>query len=526
MEIKRPKFICSKCGRDTDAPSGTERLKKQLCTDCYGKRDDKRQNQLNELSGSLWARYSKSVENYSIDVNTSTENERLINLLKQQIEIYSKSCETVLNPLMNSILINKVVHESNRQLIDISTIKELDLLPDDSINLILSCSDYFNLPKFIMCDSYRDTIINISNILAKCYKKLSEESYTVMVINDIILSGKYINFHGDLIKEAERNNFILWDIKIYDHSFSNNNDIGHTYIVILRKTKKFKRRSVDIKVDEVTFTIENNSVINRKTNPVHRLLVKSVEKYPDTRSDKQRLHGASYSMSFARQQIEAFSSENDIILDPFAGVGTTLDAAIELNRKSIGIEINEQFYKIESQEIQDKGKTGISKLILGDSNKVLDELVEDSINLVLTSPPYANLLKNIKGKFAYKWQEHSKLDPIENPRPYTDLPNDLGNMTYDESIAAMQNIMTKCYGLQKLGGYAIWVVKDFRYMDKKIPYINFHCDVIDIASRAGYTLWGIRIYDQTEFRPLVCLGYPSRNYYLNLGHSYILIFKK
>jgi hypothetical protein len=74
--------------------------------------------------------------------------------------------------------------------------------------------------------------------------------------------------------------------------------------------------------------------------------------------------------------------------------------------------------------------------------------------------------------------------------------------------------------------YAAWVVKDFRDLKGSIPYVNFHGDVIRIATEAGWTPWDIRIFDQTKFRPLVILGIPSRNFYLNIGHSYILIFKK
>ena len=69
------------------------------------------------------------------------------------------------------------------------------------------------------------------------------------------------------------------------------------------------------------------------------------------------------------------------------------------------------------------------------------------------------------------------------------------------------------------------MVKDFRALKEGIPYVNVHSDVIAQAQQAGFELWDIRIYNQTRFRPLVCLGFPSKNFYLNIGHSYLLVFR-
>ena len=49
--------------------------------------------------------------------------------------------------------------------------------------------------------------------------------------------------------------------------------------------------------------------------------------------------------------IKASSNEGDIVLDPFCGSGTTLDAAHQLNRKWIGIDINEDAMKIAYKRI-------------------------------------------------------------------------------------------------------------------------------------------------------------------------------
>ena len=43
--------------------------------------------------------------------------------------------------------------------------------------------------------------------------------------------------------------------------------------------------------------------------------------------------------------IEASTDEGMVILDPFMGTGSTIEAAIRTNRNYIGIEINKEFYK-------------------------------------------------------------------------------------------------------------------------------------------------------------------------------------
>jgi DNA modification methylase len=41
--------------------------------------------------------------------------------------------------------------------------------------------------------------------------------------------------------------------------------------------------------------------------------------------------------------IEQFTNKGELIIDPFAGVGTTLRSAKKLNRNSIGIELDSTF---------------------------------------------------------------------------------------------------------------------------------------------------------------------------------------
>lgn len=253
---------------------------------------------------------------------------------------------------------------------------------------------------------------------------------------------------------------------------------------------------------------------------------RSVEQYPDIRSEKQRTHGASFPESLARQQIEIYSRPGEVVLDPFVGVGTTLDACAELGREGIGIELNGRFVELAREDLEKRPGGEKQRLIQGDALR-LPELVEPgSVNMVLTSPPYASLLKKLTVDFADRWLEHNDLNIVSRPKPYSEDPTDLGNMEYGPFLEAVHQVMVATREALVPNSYSVWVVKDFRALKEGIPYVNLHGDIIRVAEKAGHQLWDIRIYDQTRFRPLVCLGYPSRNFYLNIGHSFLLIFKR
>lgn len=63
-------------------------------------------------------------------------------------------------------------------------------------------------------------------------------------------------------------------------------------------------------------------------------------------SDKIDGHPCVKSLDYARWLVHRFSDEGDIVLDPFAGSGTTLVACETLRRKWIGIELSEKYCEV------------------------------------------------------------------------------------------------------------------------------------------------------------------------------------
>ena len=63
-------------------------------------------------------------------------------------------------------------------------------------------------------------------------------------------------------------------------------------------------------------------------------------------TDKERYHPTQKPVKLIKMILEDFSNENDVVLDPFLGSGTTLRACKELNRIGLGFEIAPEYEKI------------------------------------------------------------------------------------------------------------------------------------------------------------------------------------
>ena len=89
-----------------------------------------------------------------------------------------------------------------------------------------------------------------------------------------------------------------------------------------------------------------------------------------------------FTEALAASVIGYASRPGELVLDPFAGYGTTLAVAERMERRAIGIELIPEHLAIARRRT-----TGAARLILGDARE-LSRLVHEPIDLVLTSPPY------------------------------------------------------------------------------------------------------------------------------------------
>jgi site-specific DNA-methyltransferase (adenine-specific) len=61
-------------------------------------------------------------------------------------------------------------------------------------------------------------------------------------------------------------------------------------------------------------------------------------------NESEKIHPTQKPIELLKKLIEIFTDEGDVVIDPCAGSGSTIVAALQLNRKGYGFEIKKDFY--------------------------------------------------------------------------------------------------------------------------------------------------------------------------------------
>ena len=256
------------------------------------------------------------------------------------------------------------------------------------------------------------------------------------------------------------------------------------------------------------------------------------------RSKRHLDHGATFPEKLCDRLIAMYSKIGDNVLDPFLGTGTTVLSAIKNKRNGIGIELTDRFFSVAENTIKtelsstqmtfwdDSKSMGKYKLIKGDCAEKLKLIHDNTIQLTITSPPYADLIhKVLEDRSTTHKNSRFVLDNNATTNLYSNDPRDLGNMPMDIYIERVEIIMRELFRVTKNGGYNAWVVKDFRDTKHGIPYVDLHTRIATAGEKVGFLYHDLIIWDQNAHRKLVLLGYPS-TFYVNQNHSYIVIMRK
>jgi len=279
-----------------------------------------------------------------------------------------------------------VYQDSNHKIIQGDTLQVLQSIPSESVDLIFADPPY-NIGKDF--NGLKDQL-NEDDFLSWCYLWL-EECYRVLKKNGTMYLMNSTENMPFLDIWCRQKFFIksriIWS---YDSSgVQAKKFFGSLYEPILMMVKnkdKYTFNTHDILVEAKTGA-QRNLIDYRKNPPQPYNNYKvpgNVWIFPRVRfkMEEYENHPTQKPEALLKRIIKASSNEGDLILDPFSGSFTTGKVAKNLNRKFLGIEINEEYIKI-----------GIRRLEL-QSKFQQHELVKDKIRKTNNTSKRSLQIKN------------------------------------------------------------------------------------------------------------------------------------
>lgn len=348
--------------------------------------------------------------------------------------------------------------------------RSLNKIKDKSVQLIVTSPPYWQLKDYGtddqigFNDSYEEYINNLNLVWQECYRVLSDGCRLCINIGDqfarSVYYGRYkvIPIRTEIIRFCETLGMDYMGAIIWQKTTTMNTSGGGAVM----GSFPYPRNGI-LKIDYefiLIFKKLGNSPKPTKEQKEQSAMTKEEWKeyfssHWNFNGVKQMGHIAMFPEELPKRLIKMFSFVGETVFDPFAGSGTTLLAAKNLNRNSIGYEINKDFAPIIGE------KLGINQISLCDDSKVI--FTEDPIrnNALLNRLPYIfhdphSMDKKVDVK---KLQFGSKIDKSEAKRE--ELFN-VKNVIAPDKIKLNNGLIIRLLGVKP----------NLQYQDKAIKFLK------------------------------------------------------
>ena len=236
------------------------------------------------------------------------------------------------------------------------------------------------------------------------------------------------------------------------------------------------------------------------------------------------IHPATYPISLPRRLIEQFTHKGELVVDPFVGSGSSLLAARDVERNAVGFDLSEKYITLCQDRLngtRDLLVDTTQMAIRDDARNIKNYLPEKSVSLIVTSPPYSNLLNRRRKNKSRRDRNNEQLDKIEQ---YSQDPSDLGTMPLEEYTKSMGDIFEALLPLLRPKAHCIVNVPDMWWENKRI---TIHISLTDELRSRGYELRNIIIWDRRNIvNKIGIFGWPSNYITMGVTFEYLLDFWK
>lgn len=202
-----------------------------------------------------------------------------------------------------------------------------------------------------------------------------------------------------------------------------------------------------------------------------------------------------------RNLILRYSDEEDTVLDPFLGSGTTLIETKLLKRKGIGLDINPDAISLAKQNLRFNKNDKYHPQIYQADARELSLLDNNSIDLICAHPPYANIIKYSE-----------------------DIAGDLSHLDIDDFLVAIAECAKEMYRVLKNDKYCAILIGDTRRNKHMIP-LGFK--VMEQFLNVGFVLKENIIKEQHNCQATGFWYHRSIQFnFLLIAHEYLFVFRK
>ena len=241
--------------------------------------------------------------------------------------------------------------------------RDLTFLEDESIHLVVTSPPYWNLKRYNEnpdqlghINDYESFLGELEKVWKEIFRVLVPGGRLVCVVGDVCVSrrrfGRHLVFplHADICVLCRKIGFdnlnpIIWH-KIANASYEVENSskfLGKPY-----------EPNAIIKNDMEFILMQRKPGGYRKPTEVQRKLSKIDKKdfnvwfqqIWNITGASTRNHPAPFPLKLASRLVRMFSFQDDTVLDPFCGTGTTMVASLRYGRNSIGIDIDPEYCRM------------------------------------------------------------------------------------------------------------------------------------------------------------------------------------
>lgn len=247
-------------------------------------------------------------------------------------------------------------------------------------------------------------------------------------------------------------------------------------------------------------------------------------KYESRDVRKKDVHPATFPIELPKRVIEQFTHKGELVLDPFVGSGTTLVAASDLERNAIGFDLKKEYVDLANQRVQceyrdDKVTQQIA--VCDDARNILNYVEPNTVKLIVTSPPYANILNHQRKNKSRRGVERYN-EQYNKVEQYSQDPKDLGTLEPPIFEKEIGSIFGTLQPVLMPTSHVLINITDAWIEGKREP---LHLNIINGMRSAGYELRNTIIWDRRNIvNRIGIFGWPSSYITMGTTFEYILDF--